>query len=946
MQRLFCAAAVSLLMAAGAPAALAQTPPPPAAPTVAAPPIAFTMRTLANGMKVYSAVDRGTSNVTVQVWYGVGSKDDPQGRSGFAHLFEHLMFLRTKNMPSTYLDRLTEDVGGYNNASTWEDFTNYYEVVPANHLERLLWAEADRMGSLEVEASSFRSERDVVKEEFRQSILADPYGRLFGLALPMATFKVHPYKRPGIGNIAELNAATLADVKAFHETFYRPDNAALIVVGNFDQAQFDAWVDRYFGPLKAPDRPLPRVTTVEPPRNGPGEVDAYGPTVPLPAVAITWLAPARSSPDAPALRVLGQILSKGDSSRLYSKLVYQDQIAQSVFGDESLIQQPSYFYAGAIMAGGKTLEQGEAAVRAEMGRLRDQPVSDAELAKAKTLLTTAELKDRQAVDDKASVLGFALMWEGDAARANDEIARIQTVTAADVQRVAKTYLADDLRMVIRYRSEDSRPAGAADWPPTPNTEAPSAEAAPAAAKPPEPVPHPPALGEPVEARLPRPVERTLPNGLRVIVAKSTDLPLVTAELTVRAGGAADPAGKAGLADLTADLLAKGAGRRSASELAADVEALGSQLETQAGWDGAQVGLTVMKDKIDAALEIVADAARRPTLAREELERLRTQALDALTVALQDPGDVSSFVTETVVSAGAPYGHMLNGSPASLKRISEADVKALHARWYRPDNAILVLTGDLTPEEGFALARRHFGDWARPAAPLPQIAPSSGQNAPRVVVVDLPGAGQAAVTVALPGIRRSDSEYFPAVVTNAALGVGFSSRLNQEIRIKRGLSYGAGSAIQARRLPGPIKAVAQTKNESAPEVVELMLAELGKLRDTPIPEAELTTRKAVLTGGRGRALGTTEGLAAVIGSYALQEVPLEELSRYDEKVRQVDPAAVKGFAASTLDPAKASIIVVGDAKLFLDKLRARHPDVEVVSAAEIDLDRPDLRRPGG
>jgi zinc protease len=945
MRRLISAAALSVLLLTAAPAASAQPAPAPAAAKVAVPPIAFKTRTLANGMKVYSAVDRGTSNVTVQVWYGVGSKDDPQGRSGFAHLFEHLMFFRTKDMPSTYLDRLTEDVGGYNNASTWDDFTNYYEVVPANHLERLLWAEADRMGSLEVEASSFHSERDVVKEEFRQSVLADPYGRLFGLALPMATFKVHPYKRPTIGNIAELNAATLADVKAFHETFYRPDNAALIVVGNFDQAEFDTWVDRYFGPLKAPDLPLPRVTTVEPPRKGPGEVDAYGPTVPLPAVAITWLAPARSSPDAPALRVLGEILSKGDSSRLYSRLVYQDQIAQSVFGDESLIQQPGYFYAGAIMAGGKTLEQGEAAVRAEIGRLRDQPVGAAELDKAKTLLTTAALKDRQAVDDKASALGFALMWEGDAGRANDEIARIQAVTAADVQRVAKAYLADDRRMVIRYRSEDRKPAGATDWPPTPDTETPPVETA-AAAPAPEPVPHPPALGEPVEARLPRPVERTLPNGLRVIVARSTDLPLVTAELTVRAGGAVDPVGKAGLADLTADLLGKGAGRRSAAELAADVEALGAQLDARAGWDGASVGLTVMKDKIDAALSIVADAARRPTLSGDELERLRTQALDALTVALQDPGDIGSFVTETVVSAGAPYGHMLNGSPASLKRISQADVKALHARWYRPDNAILVLTGDLTPEEGFALAQRHFGDWARPAASLPEVKAASGQNAPRVVVVDLPGAGQAAVIVALPGIRRSDPDYFPAVVTNATLGVGFSSRLNQEIRIKRGLSYGAGSAVQARRLPGPIKAVAQTKNESAPEVVEMMLAELGKLRGAPAPEAELTTRKAVLTGGRGRTLETTEGLAGVIGGYALQDVPLAELSRYDEKVRHVDPAAVKGFAARALDPAKASIIVVGDARLFLDKLRVRHPDVEVIPAAEIDLDRADLRRPAG
>jgi zinc protease len=942
MRRLLAAAALStLLLASASPAALAQPRAPAAAPAkVAVPPIVFTQRALPNGMKVFSAVDRGTSNVTVQVWYGVGSKDDPQGRSGFAHLFEHLMFFRTRNMPATYLDRLTEDVGGYNNASTWDDFTNYYEVVPANHLERLLWAEADRMGSLEVDDATFRSERDVVKEEFRQGVLANPYGRLFGLALPMATFQVHPYKRPGIGNIEELNAATLSDVRAFHKTFYRPDNAALIVVGNFEQASFDRWVDAYFGPLKPPAEPLPRVTAVEPPRTGPGQVDAYGPTVPLPAVAITWLAPARSSPDAPALRVLGQILSKGDSSRLYSRLVYEQQIAQSVFGEDQMQQQPGFFAAGAIMAGGKTLDAGEAAVRAEVGRLRDQPVTPAELDKAKTQLTTSALKDRQAVDERANALGFALMWEGDAARANDEIVRIQAVSADDVQRVARKYLADDTRMVIRYRGEDQKPAGAPVWPPTPES---AAEPGPAAPPPPAgPTPNPPALGAPVQAALPHPLERTLPNGLRVIVAKSTDLPLVTARLVVRAGGASDPEGKAGLADLTADLLTKGAGKRTAAKLAADVEALGAQLESAAGWDGASLDITVMKDKIDPALSIMADAARRPTLSPEELERLRVQALDGLTVALQDPGDLGGFVTETVVSAGAPYGHMLNGSPASLKRITDADVKALHAAWYRPDNAVLVLTGDLTPEEGFAFAQRHFGDWARPAAALPTVQAATAQNAPRVVVVDIPGAGQAAVTVALPGIRRSDPDYFPAMVANATLGVGFSSRLNQEIRIKRGLSYGAGSAVQARRFPGPIKASAQTKNESAPEVVDLMLAELARLRAEPAPEAELGTRKAVLTGSRGRTLETTEGLADTLASYALQDVPLSELGRFDADVLAVDPAAVRAFADRSLDPAKANIIVVGDARLFIDQLRAKHPDVELIKGSEIDLDRPQLR----
>jgi zinc protease len=307
---------------------------------VAVPPIVYKQRTLANGLKVYTSRDATTPNVTVQVWYGVGSKDDPEGRSGFAHLFEHLMFKSTRNMPNEFFDRLTEDVGGFNNASTYDDFTNYYEVVPANHLQRLLWAEAERLGSLVIDEAVFKSERDVVKEELRQRVLANPYGRFFALNITQASFADHPYKRPGIGSIEELDAATVDDVRAFHQAYYRPDNAALIVVGNFDEAQLNAWIDQYFAPLKTPAAPIKQVTTVEPARTGPKVVTTYGPNVPLPAVAMTWLAPAAADPDVPALAVLDAILSAGKSSRLYDSLVYDQKIAQSIFSSAPSNAQP------------------------------------------------------------------------------------------------------------------------------------------------------------------------------------------------------------------------------------------------------------------------------------------------------------------------------------------------------------------------------------------------------------------------------------------------------------------------------------------------------------------------------------------------------------------------------------------------------------------------------
>lgn len=413
-------------------------------------------RTLANGLRVLTVEDHSSPTVAIQVWYKVGSKDDPEGRSGFAHLFEHMLFKGTKNMKDEMMDRLTEDVGGINNASTWDDFTNYYEVVPSNYLETLLWAEADRMGSLNVDDKNFKSERDVVKEEFRSRVLAPPYGRFF-YAIEKQSFTAHPYRRPGIGSIEELDAATLDDVKAFHSTFYRPDNATLVVVGDFEPKQIDAWIDKYFQRVSKPDRPLPRVSTKEPERTAEKRVNEYAENVPLPAVAITYLAPPVASADAAALDVAESILSGGESSRLYQSLVYQQQVAQEAFAQADLREQPGLFILGAILASEKKPEEAERALLAELKKIQDTPVAAAELDKAKIQLVTNELRERETSNGKAFALARAAVLLGDASRVNSDIEKLQAVTAADIQRVMKKYFSDSNRVVITYQAESSRP---------------------------------------------------------------------------------------------------------------------------------------------------------------------------------------------------------------------------------------------------------------------------------------------------------------------------------------------------------------------------------------------------------------------------------------------------------------------------------------------------------
>jgi zinc protease len=433
----------------------------PVSAQVEVPVLKFTGRTLDNGLKVYSIEDHSNPTVAIQVWYHVGSKDDPEGRSGFAHLFEHMMFKSTKNMPDEMMDRLTEDVGGANNAFTADDVTVYHEIVPANYLETLLWAEADRLASLTVDEKNFISERDVVKEEYRQSYVVPPYGKLY-LSIEPYSYSVHPYRRPGIGNIEELDAAALEEVRAFHATYYRPDNATLIVAGDFDPAQLDAWVDRYFGRIPRPADPLPRVELREPERTAERRHVVHGPNVPLPAIVLTYQVPPAVSDEADPLRLLDAILSTGRSSRLYRSLVYEKQLAQSVDTWLSLREDTGFFAVILTLASGKTLAEAEAPLLGELERLRTEPAGAAELEKAKNKLLTSILRQRETNEGRAMTLGDAAVLLGEPERVNTEVERLAKVTAEDVQRAARAFLTDSNRVVIHYLQEPAaQPAEAA-----------------------------------------------------------------------------------------------------------------------------------------------------------------------------------------------------------------------------------------------------------------------------------------------------------------------------------------------------------------------------------------------------------------------------------------------------------------------------------------------------
>lgn len=958
---LFCAWAALLLTAAPATAQTAKT-------TLAK--IQYRKRILANGLTVYSVRNRHSPTVAIQVWYKVGSKDDPGSRSGFAHLFEHMMFKSTRNMASETMDRLTEDVGGENNAFTAEDMTVYFEVVPSNYLETLLWAEAERMGNLSVVEGNFASERSVVQEEYRQSVLAPPYGRL-GVLINEHSFTVHPYKRDTIGSIADLQAASLFDVQKFHQTYYRADNAVLIVVGDFDPAQLDGWVNKYFGRIGKYSEPIPRVTIAEPMRTGEKRFKETAPNVPLPALAVTYLTPPVSHPDAQALRLAQVLLSSGESSRLYRAMVYEQQIAQDANARADLRADAGLFTLTVTAASGKTLSAIEKSLFAEITKLQRAPVSAAELLKARNQLMASTLSERETNEGIAFALGNAAVVLKDPERINTDIVRLQAVTAADIMRVAKKYFVPQNRVVISYEKSANKAKGtqtAATNPPP--VEKPQ-EGASQLPKLPNPFEKheeheedeeeedkekegkeketPPAPANPRSAVFPTPVEKQLPNGLRVVVIPRPGSGLVSAEMVVRAGGAADPTKAAGLANFTASLLTRGTATRTAPKIAEEIEAIGGSISANAAWDGTFVSLSILKTNLTAAMPLYAEVIRRPAFATAEVERLRAEEVDQLGVSLESPGTLASYVAARVAFGSGPYGHPRGGTIESLKGITPKDVADFHKVYYQPGNAVLVLGGDLTPSEGFALAQRFFGDWKR-AVGAGNMAPSVAQMIPspptrpgRVVVVDKPDAGQTAVVLIRWAIARSSADYYKALVANSVLGGGFSSRLNQEVRIKRGLSYGAFSSIAPRRLIGPFVASTQTKNETAPDVAILLRDELAILATAPLLPKELTPRKAALTGSYARSLETGSGLTEEVAELALFQRPFSELANYLPGVQAVTAEQVTEFASRILKAENADLILVGDGSKFLPALKAKFPNVEVIPASKIDLNQVKLMR---
>jgi zinc protease len=454
---------------------------------------------------------------------------------------------------------------------------------------------------------------------------------------------------------------------------------------------------------------------------------------------------------------------------------------------------------------------------------------------------------------------------------------------------------------------------------------------------------PPAPSAPHETEFSQPKETKLANGLRVVVVERPGLPLLAAEVLVRSGAEVDANDLAGTASMTGSLLTRGTESMSAPQIATAVESLGGTIDSGAHWERTTATVVVMSDKAEPALKILSDVVLHPTFKQEEIDRLKNQTMDGLRVALRQPGALSQFVLGRALFGDEPYGHSHTGTMETVQAIKRDDIVKLYQTYYVPENAALIFSGNLTLEQGRKFAEQFFGDWKGTLPPTRETASTnSAEWKPANIVIDMPEAGQAAVTVARPGIKRSSPDYYAGIVANAALGTGFVSRLNREIRIKRGLSYGARSSLDARRGVGPFSATAQTKNQSAGEVATVMQTELKRLKTEPVQGDELKSRQAVITGAYARQLETNGGYVGKISAMITNDLPLDTLNKFMPAINAVTSADVTAFATKYFDT-PLSLIIIGKAADFLEPLKKSFPDVKVIAVPEMDLNRADLTK---
>ncbi len=895
--------------------AVVSTSGPEAAPSVIAlgtPPPSLTgtvkKTVLANGLTVLTKEVNTAPVVSVQVWYRVGSRNETAGINGIAHQLEHLLFKGTKARPIQF-GRFFSALGSDSNAFTSYDQTAYFGTVEQNKLEAMLVLESDRMMNSIIDESALASEKKVVISEL-QGYENSPDYRL-GRAVMKAAFPTSPYGLPVGGTKADVQNFSVQQVRDYYQKYYRPDNATLVIVGNFKTAGALALVNDTFGKIPKPLSPL---TTVVPkaipasaavPNQVPILLQEPGSAALLNAV---YPLPNAAHPDTPALQVMDYIMTGGRSSRLYQELV-ETGLASTAGGYAASLMAGGWYEISITAAPGKPISEVDRAVQATVAGLRDRPVSQAELDRAKTQLRASLIQRNRDIASQAQQLGDDQTTMGDYQFSDRFLAAIAQVTVADIQRVAKAYLAPARRTVGFFEPTqfDGKPSAAANSGRTGESFSPGAPVDPA-----EVAKYlPPSAPTAQRSSQILPEKLTLANGLTVLLLPDRSSPTVTLSGYVNAGTIFDKAQTAGLASLVSSNLMNGTQDQDALAIAQTLENRGASLNFSTSREGTNISGLALSQDLPVLANVLATVLQQANFPESELELSRQRALTGLQRTLDNPSGLGRRIFQQAIY---PENHPFHVFPTetSLKRITRADIMTFYQQHYRPDKTILTWVGDFDPVQVRLLLNQVLGTWeARGDAATVLFPPVDFPATVKRVNPVLPGKAQAVTYIGYSAIDRRDPRFYSTLVLNQILGGDtLSSRLGTEIRDRQGLTYGIYSTFQAGLHSGPFIISMQTAPEDAEKAISSTLKLLQQLREKGVSASEVAAAVRSLTSSYPVELANPDSLAGTILMNQAYGLNVEEIRQFSVKLAAVTPAQVNQTIQELIRPEQVVIVTAG------------------------------------
>ena len=865
---------------------------------VSVPRIEFETYSLPNGLQVILHEDNKLPVVHVNLWYHVGSKNERPGKTGFAHLFEHMMFEGSRNVKEEYIS-LMERAGanisqGGVNGTTNFDRTNYFETVPSGALELVLWAESDRMGYLldAVTQENFDNQRDVVKNERRQTMDNVPYGTAVEVLFQNLFPSGHPYSWHIIGSMEDLEKASLQDVHAFFNKFYTPNNCVLSIAGQFDFQAARDLVEKYFAPLP-PGSPLERSErhTISLPSEK--RIKVYD-RVPQERVYMAWPGVNYFDEDDAALDLLSNLLADGKNSRLYKRLVYDEQVASDVSAFNYSLEIAGFVGVVATARPGESLTRLEALVEEEIRSLSAKGPTLEELSRVKAGQEFGFLSGLERIGGfggKADRLAMYQTFLGSPDFIERDYARYQKLETRDILEAANRYLLAP-RLTVSFCPEkavlkESKEPKREEVPETKTS------------------PH---------FEVPRILKARLENGISLRVVERRDVPVVSTALMINAGATAETFDCTGLSSMTVEMLEEGTTTRTSLEIEAEFDRLGSHLSAGGSREWSVVALDALKRHLPISLELMADVVLNPTFPEEELERLRKQRLDNMLQEKVSPTSIAGKALRKCLFGSAhPYGWPVSGIEKSIIEMRRTDLEQFYLDRYTPEDSVLIMVGDIDLEEGQQLAEQAFGDWRKPKTASKNLVEPVKPVSQATYFANRSGAAQSELRIAKLGPPRATDDYYVLEVLTTILGGGFSGRLNLNLREDKGYTYGAFAAIRYSSFQSILVASTSVESSVTRKAIDELLFEFESLSawSRPITHQELNHAKDSLIRGFAQRFETFSQVAGEIAELDGFGLTKEELNRYCEEVENVSLGELEVVAKKYLGLEDAILVVVGD-----------------------------------